>query len=295
MLRKICTAVLVAVIVMVMSVSAVLAVEAGQERVTIGANLSEKQINQIYQDFGLTRGDVIELVVTNDEEREYLSGLVPDEKIGTRAISCIYIETREEGFGIEVTTKKINWCTERMYINALLTAGVEDAKVMVSAPFEVSGTAALTGVYKAYEDITGVELDKSAKEAGAEELVVTGELAEIIGSEQAAELINELKKVLDQTKDMTDAELRGLILKIAAEQNVQLTEENIAQIISLVRTLEKLDIEDWAQKLSQLSQTSQDVSSFFDGVKDFFAGVGDFFANVFGDIGGFFSNLFGGR
>jgi len=295
MLRKICTAVLVAVIVMVMSVSAVLAVEAGQERVTIGANLSEKQINQIYQDFGLTRGDVIELVVTNDEEREYLSGLVPDEKIGTRAISCIYIETREEDFGIEVTTKNINWCTERMYMNALLTAGVEDAKVMVSAPFEVSGTAALTGVYKAYEDITGVELDKSAKEAGAEELVVTGELAEIIGSEQAAELINELKKVLDQTKDMTDAELRDLILKIAAEQNVQLTEENIVQIISLVRTLEKLDIEDWAQKLNQLSQTSQDISSFFDGVKDFFAGVGDFFTNVFGDIGGFFSNLFGGR
>ena len=29
-----------------------------------------------------------------------------------------------------------------MYLNALMTAGVKDAKVYVTAPFEVSGTAA---------------------------------------------------------------------------------------------------------------------------------------------------------
>ncbi len=42
-----------------------------------------------------------------------------------------------------------------MYISALATAGITDARIIVASPFEVSGTAALTGVYKAYEDMTG--------------------------------------------------------------------------------------------------------------------------------------------
>ena len=273
---------------MTMFAASALAVEPGEERVTLGENLNEEQITGIYNDFDLTRGDVKEITVTNDEEREYLAGLVPDKKIGKVALSSIYIMTLEEGQGLSVTTNNINWCTESMYINALITAGVSDASVKVSAPFPVSGTAALTGVYKAYEDITGESLDQDAKQAGAEELIVTGELAATIGSDEATELINELKKVLDQTKDMTDEELRDLILQIAKQQNVTLTEENIAQIISLVRTLEKLDISDWAEKLGQLQKTTQEISSFF-------SGVGNFFSDLFSSIGNFFSSLFGGK
>ena len=33
-----------------------------------------------------------------------------------------------------------------MYRNALITAGVEDAKIIVASPDKVSGTAALTGL-----------------------------------------------------------------------------------------------------------------------------------------------------
>ena len=33
-----------------------------------------------------------------------------------------------------------------MYKNALTTAGITDADVKVTAPFEASGTAALTGI-----------------------------------------------------------------------------------------------------------------------------------------------------
>lgn len=300
MFKKLCASVLVVAMVMVFLAAPAMAVEPGKARVTLGADLTEEQITQIYSDFSLERGSVTELTVTNAEEREYLSGLVPDEKIGSVSLSCIYITTSEEGTGINVTTNNINWCTVDMYVNALITAGVADANVMVSAPFEVSGTAALTGVYKAYEDITGVALDETAKEAAAEELVVTGELAESIGSDDATELINELKKILDQTKEMTDDELRAKILEIAAAHNIQLTEEQILQIISLCRTLEKMDASEWNAKLSQLSaamKTAQEagegVSSFFSSIGDFFVGVGEFFTNIFKSIGEFFSNLFG--
>jgi uncharacterized protein YpuA (DUF1002 family) len=302
MLKKFFTGLLAIVLVAALLASTALASEPGEQRVTLGANLAEDQIEQIYKDFGIERGTVPELTVTNAEERAYLEGLVPDSKIGKRSFSCIYITTLEEGSGISVTTNNINWCTDAMYASALITAGVADANVKVSAPFAVSGTAALTGIYKAYEDITGEELDETAKEAAAEELVVTGELADSIGSDDATLLVNELKKILDQTRNMSDEELRAEILNIAAANNIELTEDELSQLISLCRTLEGLDISDWADKLSQLSQTMQtlqktgeDVSNFFQSVGDFFVGVGDWFAGVFQSIGDFFARLFGGN
>ena len=108
-------------------------------------------------------------------------------------------------------------------MNALITAGITDAEVKVSAPFDVSGTAALTGIYKAYEDITGTTLSEIAKTIGVEELVTTGELAEYIGSNEATQIVNELKKILDQTQNMTDDEVRAEIKGIAEAYNVSIT------------------------------------------------------------------------
>jgi uncharacterized protein YpuA (DUF1002 family) len=290
MLKKFFAAVLVAAFILVaFAVPAFAAVAEGERRVTVGANLTADEKTQIYKDFGIEEGSVKEITVTNDEEREYLAGLVPDEKIGYVALSSIYLTTLNEGEGMNVTTHNINWCTQDMYINALVTAGIEDASVMVSAPRPVSGTAALTGVYKAYEDITGQQLDQGAKEAGAEELVVTGELAEVIGSDQATELINELKKILDQTKDMTDSELRDEIIRIADSLDIELTEDQISQVMSLVRTLEGLNISDWGDRLTQLGNAmgtvntiGEGVSGFFNSVKNFFTGIGDWFSGLFG-------------
>jgi len=254
------------------------------QRVVLGANLDADEIGEMYADFGLERGDVSELFVSNKEERKYLSGLVPDERIGHNAISSVYFILEADGEGLSVETHNINWCTEEMYKNALSTAGINDATIVVSAPFHVSGTAALTGIYKAYSDITGIPLSDINKMAATDELIVTGELAEVIGSEEAVEVINELKKILNETKDMNDAELREQILYIAKVQNVSLTEENILQIISLCRTLEKVDLDELQTRLVGLSNTmtkvqnaGESVSNFFESVKTFFSNIGSFF------------------
>ena len=149
-------------IVCLCSMSGAFAYEAGEARAVIGANLDQAQVAGVYADFGIERGSVKEIIVTNADEREYLEGLVDEKKIGSVALSCVYIELLEEGSGLSIEANNINWCTEQMYINALTTAGITDAKVIVSAPFAVSGTAALTGVYKAYEDITGKSLSNLA-------------------------------------------------------------------------------------------------------------------------------------
>ncbi len=260
-----------------------------EERVTMGADLTDCQRAAVYEDFGIEEGSVTELTVTNAEERSYLEGLVPDGKIGSVALSCIYIKTQAEGTGLTIELHNINYCTEDMYINALTTAGITDAQVIVSAPFPVSGTGALTGAYKAYEDITGNSLSSLAKAAGAEELVVTGELAEYIGSDDATQMINELKSMLDKTQGMTDDEVRAEIKNLADMYNVALTSAQIEQVLSLVRKLEGLDADQLQEQLvgiAKAAQTANTVtevtSQVIDDVKGFFSAVGSFFTGVFG-------------
>lgn len=265
-----------------------LAVDAGEARAVIGANLTEEQIAAVYENFGIERGDVTELRVTNADERKYLEGYVDESIIGTNSISCVYIEVLKEGEGLEVTTSNINWCTSQMYVSALATAGITDAKIIVAAPFEVSGTAALTGVYLAYEDITGEELDETAKLVSTQELTLTAELAEQIGSYDSVEIVNELKLLLAETKNMTDEELRAEIVSIASDLGVTLTDTQINQLISLCRSLEKLDPDQLKEKvesvqntIAKLGQAKEKVAVFIEGVKNVWNSVVNFFKNLF--------------
>ena len=266
-----------------------LAVDAGEARAVIGANLTDEQIADVYKNFGISRGDVTELRVTNADERKYLSGYVDDSVIGTNSISCVYIEVLDEGEGLDVTTSNINWCTSQMYVSALATAGITDAKIIVAAPFEVSGTAALTGVYMAYEDITGEKLDETAKLVSTQELTLTAELADKIGSYDSVEIVNELKLLLGETRNMTDEQLRAEIVSIASDLGVTLTDTQINQLISRCRSLEKLNpdelkakVESVQNTIAKLGQAKETVSNFLTGVKNVWNSIVDFFKNIFG-------------
>ena len=261
-----------------------------QARAVIGANLDENQIAAVYQLFNVKRGDVKEMTVTNAEEREYLEGYVDESLIGTRSISCVYVELLAEGAGMDVTTSNITWCTPEMYISALATAGITDAKIVVAAPFEVSGTAALTGVYKAYEDLTGRKLDDLAKAVSTQELTITGELANEIGEMDSTSIVNDLKMMLDETAQMTDQEIREQIIQIAATYNVNLTDNQINQLISLCRSLEGLDadalksrVEEVQNTLKKVSDAKTQVIGFVEQVKKVVTSIKSFFEKI-GDI-----------
>lgn len=257
----------------------------GEQRITMGADLSDAQRASIYEFFGVERGTIKELTVTNSEERSYLEGLIPDERLGRVALSCVYITVLDAGSGIKVETNNINWCTEQMYINAMITAGITDASVKVSAPYPLSGTAALTGIYKAYEDITGEKLDENAKAAAAEELITTGELAEFIGSEEATRLINELKKILNNIKSMTDDEVRAEIRRIAAQCNISVTDSQVEQLLTLCRTLQNLDVENLQSRLLGWLDTVDKLSSASSWFAKIWRSVLEFLTSIFG---GFF-------
>ena len=275
------------VLVVLLSMAPFALAEPTQSRAVIGADLNDEQIAQVYQAFGVSRGSVIELRVTNQEERQYLEGYVDSALIGTRSISCVYVELLSEGAGMSVSTSNITWCTPEMYMSALATAGVTDANIVVAAPFGVSGTAALTGVYKAYEDMTGQKLDDLAKLVSTQELTITGELANEIGSMDSTSIVNELKLMLDETKNMSDEQLRQTINEIAAEYQVKLTDHQIDQLISLCRSLEGLDqnelrsrVEEIQGTLTKLSEAKTKVVGFVQTVKKVVESISSFFQRI---------------
>ena len=258
-----------------------------QSRAVIGADLTDDQIAAVYNAFGIKRGDAIELRVTNGEERQWLQGYVDESLIGTRSISCVYVELLPEGSGMDVTTSNITWCTGEMYISALATAGITDARIIVASPFEVSGTAALTGVYKAYEDMTGKKLDDLAKLVSTQELTITGELANEIGSMDSTSIVNDLKLMLDETQKMTDDEIRAEIIDIAGRYNVSLTNTQIQQLIDLCRSLEGLDADSLKARVEEVQGTLQKVSDaktkvvgFVETVKKVVTSVSSFFDRI---------------
>ena len=258
-----------------------------QSRAVIGADLTDDQIAAVYNAFGIKRGDAIELRVTNGEERQWLQGYVDESLIGTRSISCVYVELLPEGSGMDVTTSNITWCTGEMYISALATAGITDARIIVAAPVEVSGTAALTGVYKAYEDMTGKKLDDLAKLVSTQELTITGELANEIGSMDSTSIVNDLKLMLDETQKMTDDEIRAEIIDIAGRYNVSLTNTQIQQLIDLCRSLEGLDADSLKARVEEVQGTLQKVSDaktkvvgFVETVKKVVTSVSSFFDKI---------------
>ena len=261
--------------------------EATQSRAVIGADLDQGQIQAVYNMFGVQRGSVIELPITNAEERASLAGYVDESLIGTRSISCVYVELLPEGSGMSVTTSNITWCTGEMYISALATAGITDAEVIVAAPFEVSGTAALSGVYKAYEDMTGMKLDDLAKAVSTQELTITGDLAKEIGSMDSTSIVNDLKLMLDQTEKMTDEEIRDAIVQIAGRYNVSLTETQIRQLIDLCRSLEGLNPDQLKQRVEEIQGTLQKVSEAKTKVVGFVQTV----KKVVDSVSGFFNRI----
>ena len=262
-------------------------------RTVIGADLDSDEIATVYKSFGIERGEVKELTVTNADERKYLEGQVDESLIGTRSISCIYIEAQGSGEGLDVSVDNITWCTADMYMNAMVTAGITDANVKIVAPYKVSGTAALTGIYMAYEDITGKKLDEDAKLVGTKELTITAELADEIGSADSTAIVNELKLILDQTKDMTDDELREQIKQIAEKYEVTLNDSQIDQLISLCRSLEKLDVSALKEKVEQVQQYIKNIADTKGSVEKFLSEPADTVTELVNKVIDFFKNLFG--
>lgn len=262
-------------------------------RTVIGADLTDDQIALVYQTFGFPRGAVSELTMTNELEKKYLEGFVDPSVIGTRSVSCVYLEMLPAGSGIRVTTTpNISYFTPEMYISALSTAGITDVSITVDAPFEVSGSGALAGIYYAYESIRGMTVNEAAKTVSGQELEVTGALAGEIGSMDATDIVSDIKDSLGVTEEMTDEQLRQLISGTASQYNVSLNDKQTEQLVKLCRSILSLDEAGLLETVQGVQGTIEKVSTAATGIASFFRSVGEFLRSVsefFGKVKAFFA------
>ena len=192
------------------------------------------------------------LYVTNEDEHDYLDSYISSSVIGTRALSCVLIQKRTKGYGLKVTTHNITYCTPSMYVNALSTAGITDSRVVVAGPFPISGTAALVGAMKAYEDMTGEEISEESQDAAMNELVVEGSLGEVFSEDDfddeygVEEFIRDLKIVVSErefNEETEREELEALIREEATKRNLELSEEILNQLIDLMDKINNLNLD----------------------------------------------------
>jgi uncharacterized protein YpuA (DUF1002 family) len=281
-------ALLLAVTVFMMPTASFADIIEGESIVTLGESLSEQQKQDLLKEMKAPKDATI-ITVSNAEEHKFLEGIVPKAQIGTRAISSSMITYTKPGSGLIVRSKNINWVTDAMYTNALITAGVKDAEIQITAPFKVSGTAALTGLMKAYETASNKQIPEEVKKVANEEMVQTAQLGDKIGDEKAVQLVAKIKEEIAKEQPKTTEDLRSLIKKIADQLGITLTDEQLDNLVSLFDKMKNLNI-DWNQVGSQLNKAKEHVSaflgseegqSFLDKVKDFFSSIIDFVKSLF--------------
>lgn len=258
--------------------------------VCYGDDLNSEQFEKVMNLLGadLSKDQLIK--VTIDDEKALLGSIISADKIGSRSLSSARVTLTGEGTGISVTTQNINWVTSSMYSSALATAGVDNARIVVAAPVEVSGTAALAGILKAYESAASTQLSDEAKAVAGSEMVLTGDLADMIGSDDAVELLAMVKNAIAEYHLDDYDSLRPYVEQGTKQLGVQLTEDQIDQITKLGVQIAKLDLDpeklagqlnglvDNIQKIQKVQQSAGSIfTNIKTAVQGFFNWIGSWF------------------
>lgn len=262
----------------------------------LGADLSDDQKNTVLSLMGIDPANLANYnvtYVTNAQEHQYLDSYVDSSKIGGKSWSSVVIVKRKKGNGLNISTNNITYCTVGMYKNALTTAGITDADIIVAGPKPISGTAALVGIFEAYEAMTGEAVQDNVVDAALNELVVTGELeASIQGltDQEVEEFIAYIKSLIAE-KGLTDEKsINEAIDEACDKYGVTLSDDERQKIVDLLLKITSLGIDlsglvDYAASLYNSFKNGGSSSGII-------ASIGNFFGNIFSAIGEFFKNLF---
>ena len=181
-----------------------------------------------------------------------------------------------------------------MIASTLTTCGITDANVIAMTPLSggVSGTGALTGIMKAFEDATGEPLDEEKKEIASEELVITGDLGEDIGQDKATGVINDIKTEIIKNNTQDTIQIADTINNVTNNYNITLTPEQQQQLESLMAKVaaQDYDYKEMKDALNsvkdvvnqKLDEMGEKVSTgVIDSIKEWFTGIGDWFTGLF--------------
>lgn len=234
--------------------------------VSIGNDLTDAQKKTMMKYFGIS-GDksVQQITVTNKDEVSHLSGYIPLEQIGTRTVSCAYIKPTESG-GIKVRTANLQYVTANMIASTLADLGIKNCEVVSACPFQVSGTGALTGVMMAYEKATGTVINKDKKDIATQEVVITKDIAKDIGTAQAENIVNQAKTEVVQNNVTNKTDIQNTVTNIINNNNVNITEQQIDNIVDLVEDVANQDYDD--SYVKNLEEIGNNIKQELEAIKN---------------------------
>lgn len=273
-----------------------------------GGGLNEAQIEETADLLGIDSMDnVASVAVTGEDLQNYLG-----TGSGNTAsmISSVLVQRENEGHGVNVineTPDNITQITEEQYINAAITAGVEDVTIMVASIRPVTGESALTGIYKAF-DVNGEDLDQDRMEVAQEELETTNQIAqenadeEEFDSSRLDQAIVEIKQQLAELRDRQDElatreEIEQIINDALENNNLQsvISQDQIERLLAFFERYQQTGAIDSAQVRQQLEQLSGNLRDRFgdawqqaedSGLVD---QIGNFFRQIWEAIRGLFN------
>ncbi|WP_034549523.1 DUF1002 domain-containing protein [Carnobacterium funditum] len=280
----------------------------GKPTFVYGGGLSDNQIKETEKLLGIDNPEnVASVAVTGSDLVNYLK-----EGSGNTAnmISSVLVQKEDSGKGVKVTIEtpeNITQITQDQYANAAITAGVNDAEIVVASVRKVTGESALTGIYKAF-DVNGEDLDQNRMEVAQNELETTNEIAQEnadksgFDSAKFDQAIIEIKQELADLKEKqgelaTKEDIERIIndaLKNNQLENV-VTQDQINQLMALFEKYQQTSAIDSAQVKEQLLKLSDSVQSKFgDALQEakdsgMLEKVGNFFSQIWDAIVGLFN------
>lgn len=224
------------------------------EILSFGSNLNKKEEAALREYFGVS-SDMAAIYVDNATAIEQL-GLAPNalDNYTGGWYSSAYVKLTNSG-GVVVTSNNVSLVTDEMFTNALITSGILNCEVMVSAPFMVTGESALAGILAGAEEIMGESLSEENKVVAKEEIDTTLEIAdELLNNEEneihssgdsstvASGIINDIKQqVIKDSPNST--QIQQIIINVTNQYGVELSEETNARVLSLMEEVKDLNID----------------------------------------------------
>ncbi|WP_100064922.1 DUF1002 domain-containing protein [Miniphocaeibacter massiliensis] len=274
----------------------------GKPTFVYGESLNKSQIKETMKLVGIEDEDNVNSVkVTHKELVKYIGG---DINNPSNMISSVLVTKENEGKGVNVvikTPKNITQITSEQYANACLTAGVEDATVLVGAVRPVTGESALTGVYKAFE-ANGVELDEDRMEVAQDEIDTVNEISQGNKSNKdfsASDLNNavtEIKTDLSEISEKQDRtptleEIRKVVEESLEKYDLKniVTKDQIDKLISYFEKYVNTDALNSEQVKEQLGKWKEAI---VDGATDLYDKAEE--SGILDKIAGFFRDVYEG-
>lgn len=277
----------IAMLLAVVASSIASAAEGGWEKdvYAYGAGLNESQIEKTADLLGIENLDKVNKIkVDGADIYKYLKINSKDASM----ISSIYVQRskKDEGLEITITTPdNITKVTGAEYTNAAITAGVKDAKIRVAAYRPVTGSSALTAVYKAFE-MNGESFDEKRIKAANEELEVVNAIVQEHKGEEGFDikdlnqLVIKVKKDLVDHKDKngdkaTEEEVRNYIVNAINQYNLTniVTNININNLTNYFQGFQNTPALDSPEFRDQLNTFQKDFteksSEFIKGAEGF--------------------------